>query len=97
MKFSANAYELELTINMGVSPIFNVSYIYPYKGDVIEVLEDVHGQTRTWTHQLPTVQPLEIDRILDRRVAKRTKNREYLEYLVKWKGCPVKYSTWMNE
>ena len=29
-KFSANAYELELPIGVGISPIFNVADLYPY-------------------------------------------------------------------
>jgi hypothetical protein len=30
-KFSSNAYEIELPSNIGISPIFNVSYLYPFK------------------------------------------------------------------
>ena len=34
MKFSANAYELEIPIGVGISPIFNVADLYPYvEGD----------------------------------------------------------------
>ena len=29
-KFSANAYELEMPTEVGISPIFNVEYLYPY-------------------------------------------------------------------
>ena len=29
-KFSANAYELEMLIGVGISPIFNVADLYPY-------------------------------------------------------------------
>ena len=29
-KFSANAYELEMPTGVGISPIFNVAYLYPY-------------------------------------------------------------------
>jgi hypothetical protein len=34
-KFDANAYEIELPDYVGISPIFNVSDLYPYrKGDI---------------------------------------------------------------
>jgi len=34
--------------------------------------------------------------ILDTKVANKTRGKEYLEYLMKWKGHPVEDSTWMN-
>ena len=30
-KFNANAYEIELPDDVGISPIFNISDMYPYK------------------------------------------------------------------
>jgi hypothetical protein len=35
-KFEANAYEIELLDGVGISPIFNVAYLYPYKEDETE-------------------------------------------------------------
>ena len=32
-KFAANAYEIELPDNVGISPIFNVADMYPYNKD----------------------------------------------------------------
>ena len=32
-KFSANAYELQLPDGIGISPIFNISNLYPYEKD----------------------------------------------------------------
>jgi hypothetical protein len=38
-----------------------------------------------------------MESILDKRVSKRTRRREYFEYLVKWKGHPVEDARWENE
>ena len=43
------------------------------------------------------VKPIEIDKILDRRTTKRTRNKEYFEYLVKCQGCSIEDSTWITE
>jgi hypothetical protein len=32
-KFAANAYEIELPDNVGISSIFNVADLYPYRKD----------------------------------------------------------------
>jgi hypothetical protein len=32
-KFEANDYEIELSNNVGISPIFNIAYMYPYRED----------------------------------------------------------------
>jgi hypothetical protein len=39
-KFDANAYEIELPDGVGISPIFNVSYLYPYRKYDTEGSED---------------------------------------------------------
>ena len=41
-------------------------------------------------------QPLEAEEILDTKVAKSTRHKDYLKYLVKWKAYPVEDATWMN-
>jgi len=45
---------------------------------------------------MPYVQPPKIERILDSQVAKRTRRKEYLQYLVKWKNRPIDDSSWLN-
>ena len=40
--------------------------------------------------------PAEAKAILEIKDAKKTKGKEYLEYLVKWQGHPAEDSTWMN-
>lgn len=67
-KFSSNAYEIELTVSVDISPIFNVVDLYKY-------LEgESSGQHSTssdfpdvqyWMHQLPKKQCEKIDQIID--------------------------------
>jgi hypothetical protein len=49
-----------------------------------------------WLKRMPMAKSLEAEMILDTKVAKKTRGKEYLEYLVKWKDHPVEESTWMN-
>jgi hypothetical protein len=36
-KFEANAYEIELPDGVGISPIFNIADLYPYREDETEI------------------------------------------------------------
>lgn len=40
-KISANAYELEFPSYMDISPIFNVAYLYSYRGDDAKGPEEI--------------------------------------------------------
>ena len=83
---------------VGISPIFNVAYLYPY----------ITGDTRTfaegkdpiedlqWVGKMPLTKPLEVEAILDIKVANSTRKKDYLEDLVKWKKRPTEDSTWMS-
>ena len=46
---------------------------------------------------MPMVTNLEFGHILNTRVSKKTRKKEYLEYLVKWKDHLIEESTWMDE
>lgn len=35
--------------------------------------------------------------ILDQKIIKRTRNKNYYEYMVKWKGIPIEEAVWMDE
>ena len=90
-KFSANSYELEMPTGVGISPIFNVADLYPYvAGDTRPFAE---GENLTedlqWVGQMPMVQQLKVEAILDTKVVKSTRKKDYLEYLVKWKKQPT--------
>jgi hypothetical protein len=38
-----------------------------------------------------------MEQILDKRVGKKTRRKEYFEYLVKWKDHPVEDASWETE
>jgi hypothetical protein len=39
-KFDENAYEIELPEYVGISPILNISDLYPYREDATRISED---------------------------------------------------------
>jgi hypothetical protein len=39
----------------------------------------------------------QMESIIDKRVSRKTKRKEYFEYLVKWKGHPTEYASWEDE
>ena len=50
-KFGANAYEIELPDGIGISPIFNILDLYPYRAE--EAGEDSEQTEVQWTKQMP--------------------------------------------
>jgi hypothetical protein len=94
-KFGENAYEIELSDGIGISPIFNVSDLYPYRAGEAEAgIEELVVQ---WQKQLPVAQKPQMECILDKRVGKKTRRKQYFEYLVKWKNHPVEDASWETE
>jgi hypothetical protein len=53
-------------------------------------------QTIEWEKQLPIAQQKQIESILDQKVVKKTRGKEYFQYLVKWKGQPLEDAMWMT-
>jgi hypothetical protein len=94
-KFGTNAYEIELPDGIRISPIFNISYLYPYKAKEAEAGNE--QLEVKWTKQMSVAEKPQMESILDKRVSKRTRRKEYFEYLFKWKGHPVEDASWENE
>lgn len=96
-KHEMNAYEIEFPPHLGISPIFNIFNLNPYKGDVNvgsevqleEFEEDVAG--------IPAHEPRKLDKILETKIIKQTRKNVYKKYLVQWKGNPEEESVWMDE
>jgi hypothetical protein len=94
-KFGANAYEIELPDGVGISPIFNISDLYPYRAKEIGTRDE--QPVVQWTKQMPVAEKSQMECILDKRVSKRTRRKQYFEYLVKWKNHPVEDANWETE
>ena len=91
---------MELPLDIGISPIFNVVHLYSYtvvdEGETSKSVDRGTTKKSQWRKQMPVAKPLEAEKILNAKVAKKTRRKEYLKYLVKWKDHSVEDSTWMD-
>ena len=80
-KFSSNSYEIELLEGVGISPIFNVVYLYLYKGTKEEIQEESteeEDQTLNWKEQMPNTKKKEVESILEKRATKNKIGRAHV-------------------
>jgi hypothetical protein len=78
-----------------ISPIFNVADLYPYRAEEAGAEEEL--KEVQWKKQMPVAEKPQMESIIDKRVSKKTRRKEYFEYLVKWKGHPVEDANWEDE
>jgi hypothetical protein len=69
-KFGANTYEIKLPEGIGISSIFNISYLYPYRHK--EEGEEDEQTKIQWTKQIPVAENPQMEIIIDNRVSKKT-------------------------
>jgi hypothetical protein len=94
-KFGENVYEIELPDGIGISPLFNVADLYLYKDE--ETGTEEEQRDVQWKKQMPVAEKPQMESIIDKRVSRKTRRKEYFEYLVKWKGHPVEDASWEDE
>jgi hypothetical protein len=94
-KFGANTYEIELPNGVGISPIFNIADLYPYRDEEAGAKDE--KEEIQWTKQMPIAEKSQMESIIDKRINRKIRRKEYFEYLVKWKGHPVEDASWEDE
>jgi hypothetical protein len=69
--------------------------LYPYKAEEMNIGNE--QLVIQWTKQMPAAEKPQMECILDKRVSKKTRRKQYFEYLVKWKIHPVEDASWESE
>ena len=69
--------------------------MYPYRAE--EAGEEEEQKEVQWTKQMLVAEKKHMEGIIDKRISKKTRRKEYFEYLVKWKGHPVEDASWEDE
>jgi hypothetical protein len=85
-KFKENAYEIELSDGIGISLIFNVTELYPYRAGGAETRTE--EPVIMWMKQFPVAEKPQMECILDKRVGKKTKRKEYYRVSVQVEESP---------
>ena len=62
-KFDANAYEIELLEDVGISPIFNISDMYPFREDDTKI--SGYQVKIQWEKKMPVAENPQMEMIID--------------------------------
>jgi hypothetical protein len=81
--------------DLGISTIFNVSDLYPYRE--YDTKGSEYKKEIQWKEQMPITENTQMEKIIDQRIGKKTKIKPYFEYLVKWRVHPIEDASWVNE
>ena len=95
-KFGPNAYEIQLPPEIGISPIFNIANLTPFKAPTEEIDIGQIANTKD-IQRLPSKKTPQLERILDTKVIKQTRGKESKQYLVKLKGYLDVDAMWMTK
>ncbi|KAK0585005.1 hypothetical protein LWI29_022119 [Acer saccharum] len=90
-KIGPNAYQLELPPAMGISPVFNISDLYPYHGEPSHLSQGFEGSNQVQSQSTSSL----VD-VLDMRSI-TTRQGTYKQFLVHWKNKPDFEDAWINE
>ena len=77
-KCGNNAYKIDLLVDIGLSPIFNISNLYAYKPPTNVCDAGIGHKDNADVSQLPQATKPQIECILDKKVTNKNKERNLL-------------------
>jgi hypothetical protein len=93
-KIFDNAYQLELPKKFDISLIFNVYDLYEFHEGGKRADKDTLNE---WEQHLSIKSKEQIEEILATIIGKKTRRKEYMEHLIKWKNRGEEDASWVIE
>lgn len=97
-KYGSNAYKIDLPTDLSLSPIFNVSEMVAFRGQIPKEgdrVSNVHKSLSDVSFPPPSIPQAE--KVLDSRVYKKTRHQVYMEHRINWKDKPLSEATWVHD